>query len=83
MSKRKYGGTVTANWWVTRGDDEIAVEISGYYEPAQDGGWDEPSWSASVKLESCTDVNGQEVELTKNEIADAELRLLEKAEDAE
>lgn len=79
MRNRKHGGTVTTEMSVIRNDEDIYIEVSGYYEPAQNGGWDEPSWSASVDFEEALDADGNSFELTKDEIADAEYRLLEAA----
>ena len=83
MRNRKGGGTVTTEMSVIRlvGDEEvdIDVEVSGYYEPAQNGGWDEPSWSASVQFEEAQDMNGNPFVLTPDEIDNAEERLLEAA----
>jgi hypothetical protein len=69
MTARKHrSGTVDATIIVNRGDDdeEITVEVSGYFEPEQNGGWDDPSWPASVELESA-EVDGQAFVLTESE----------------
>lgn len=76
---RKRGGTVYATINVIRNYDDVEVEVSGYYEPEQNGGWDEPSWSASVQFEEAQDMNGNPFELTKDEIDHAEEVMLEKA----
>ncbi len=69
MIARKRSGTVYATITVNRGDDdaEITVNLSGFYEPEQNGGWDEPSWSASVELETAETEDGQSFELTEGE----------------
>lgn len=33
---------------------EIPVEVTGYYEPAQDGGQTDPSWDANITFETAT-----------------------------
>jgi len=75
---RKRGGTVYATISVIRNDDDIEVEVSGYYEPEQNGGMTDPSWSASVTFESA-EVDGKPFDLTKDEIDHAEQVMLEKA----
>ena len=40
--KRKHGGTVYATISVIRDFEDVEVEVSGYYEPEQNGGWDDP-----------------------------------------
>lgn len=79
MSRKKHGGTVTAEMSVIRNECDIEVEVSGYYEPAQDGGWDEPSWSANVQFEEAQDMHGNPFELTPDEIIHAEELMLESA----
>lgn len=51
MRNRKRGGTVTATMSVIRNYEDIEIEVSGYFNPEQNGGWDEPSWSAYVEFE--------------------------------
>lgn len=76
--KRKHGGTVYATISVIRDFEDVEVEVSGYYEPEQNGGWDDPSWSAYVTFESA-EVDGKPFDLTKDEIDHAEEAMLEKA----
>lgn len=76
--KRKRGGTVYATISVIRGFEDMEVDVSGYYEPEQNGGWDDPSWSAYVTFESA-EVDGKPFTLTKDEIDHAEEVMLEKA----
>lgn len=76
--KRKHGGTVCATISVIRDFEDVEVEVSGYYEPEQNGGWDDPSWTACVTFESA-EVDGQPFTLTKDEIDHAEEVMLEKA----
>jgi len=76
---RKRGGTVTATMSVIRNYEDIEVEVSGYFNPEQNGGMTDPSWSAYVEFEGALDADGNPFELTKDEIADAEYRLLEAA----
>ena len=38
--KRKHGGTVYATISVIRDFEDVEAEVSGYYEPEQNGGWD-------------------------------------------
>lgn len=82
MRNRKHGGTVTTKMSVIRTvNDEavdIEVEVSGYYEPAQNGGWDEPSWSANVQFEYA-EFYGNPFELTPDEIIHAKELMLEAA----
>lgn len=79
---RKHGGTVYAEITVVREIDGLAydveVEVSGYYEPEQNGGMTDPSWSAYVTFESA-EVDGQPFTLTADEITHAEEAMLEKA----
>lgn len=80
--KRKHGGTVTAEMSVIREVDgmtlDIEVEVSGYFEPEQNGGMTDPSWSANVTFE-VAEVDGQPFELTADEIKHAEQLMLEQA----
>lgn len=78
MSRKKHGGTVTAEMSVIRNECDIEVEVSGYYEPGQAGGWDEPSWSANVQFEYA-EADGKPFELTPNEIIHAKELMLEAA----
>ena len=77
--KRKHGGTVTATMSVIRNYEDIEIEVSGYFNPEQNGGWDEPSWAAYVEFEGANDADGNPFTLTPDEIADAEQKMLEKA----
>lgn len=76
--KRKHGGTIYATISVIRDFEDMEVEVSGYYEPEQNGGWHDPSWSAYVTFESA-EVDGKPFDLTKDEIDHAEEVMLEKA----
>lgn len=76
--KRKHGGTVYATISVIRNYDDVEVEVSGHYEPEQNGGWDDPSWPACVTFESA-EIDGKLFTLTKGEIDHAEEVMLEKA----
>jgi len=76
---RKHGGTVTTEMSVIRNDEDIDIEVSGYFNPEQNGGWDEPSWSAYVEFEGANDADGNPFTLTDDEIADAEQKMLEAA----
>lgn len=79
MRNRKHGGTVTTEMSVIRNDEDIDIEVSGYFNPEQNGGWDEPSWSAYVEFEGANDADGNPFTLTPDEIADAEQKMLESA----
>ena len=79
MEIRKRGGTVTATMSVIRNYEDIEIEVSGYFNPEQNGGWDEPSWSAYVEFEGAKDADGNTITLTPDEIADAEQKMLEAA----
>jgi hypothetical protein len=79
MRNRKHGGTVTTEMSVIRNDEDIDIEVSGYFNPEQNGGMTDPSWSAYVEFEEAQDANGNPFTLTPDEIADAEYRLLEAA----
>ena len=76
---RNHGGTVSAKTSVIRGDDDVEIEVFGYYEPEQRGGWTDPSWSSSVTFEYA-ERDGQPFVLTRDEISNAEQLMLEKAE---
>jgi len=66
-------GEVSAQITVLRGEDdngddiELVVNVSGYFEAEQDGGWDDPSWPASVDLESFETEDGCSIDLTDSE----------------
>ena len=75
--KRKHGGTVYATISVIRDFEDVEVEVSGYYEPEQNGGWDDPSWSAYVTLNRQR-LMASRSPLTKDEIDHAEEVMLEK-----
>lgn len=79
MRNRKRGGTVTATMSVIRNYEDIEIEVSGYFNPEQNGGWDEPSWSDYVEFEGANDADGNPFTLTPDEIADAEQKMLEAA----
>ena len=79
MRNRKRGGTVTASMSVIRNDEDIDVLVSGYYNPEQNGGWDDPSWSAFVEFEAAKDADGNTITLTDDEIDYAEQKMLEEA----
>ena len=79
MRNRKRGGTVTASMSVIRNDEDIDVLVSGYYNPEQNGGMTDPSWSAYVEFEGANDADGNPFTLTPDEIADAEQKMLEEA----
>ena len=70
--------TVSIEWSVIRGDDDIEIEVSGYYEPEQNGGWDEPSFPAWVS-DITAEKDGKPFELTDDEINHMRQLLLEKA----
>lgn len=76
--KRKHGGTVYATINVIRDEVDFEVEVSGYYEPEQNGGMTDPSWSANVTFESA-EFEGKPCDLTADEITHAEEVMLEKA----
>ena len=79
MRNRKRGGTVTASMSVIRNDEDIDVLVSGYYNPEQNGGWDDPSWSAFVEFEAAKDADGNTITLTDDEIDYAEQKMMEEA----
>lgn len=79
MRNRKRGGTVTATMSVIRNYEDIEIKVSGYFNPEQNGGWDEPSWSAYVEFEGANDADGNTITLTGDEIACAEQKMLEEA----
>ena len=79
MEIRKRGGTVTATMSVIRNYEDIEIEVSGYFNPEQNGGWDEPSWSAYVEFEAAKDADGNTITLTDDEIDYAEQKMLEAA----
>lgn len=70
MSIKRFGGTVEGIFTVDRYGDDVQVEVSGYYTPAQNGGETDPSWSAYVTLEYSSDL------LTREEMREAEQYLL-------
>lgn len=76
--KRKHGGTVYATISVIRDFEDVEVDVCGYYEPEQNGGWDDPSWPACVTFEYA-EIDGNPSTLTKDEIDHAEEVMLEKA----
>ena len=79
MRNRKRGGTVTASMSVIRNYEDIEIEVSGYFNPEQNGGWDEPSWSAYVEFEGAKDADGNPFTLTPDEIDYAEQKMMEEA----
>lgn len=79
MSNKKRGGTVTATMSVIRNYEDIEIEVFGYFNPEQNGGWDDPSWSAYVDFEGANDADGNAITLTDDEIAYAEQKMLEEA----
>ena len=79
MRNRKRGGTVTATMSVIRSYEDLEIEVSGYFNPEQNGGWDDPSWSAYVEVEGANDADGNPFTLTPDEIADAEQKMMEEA----
>ena len=79
MRNRKRGGTVTATMSVIRNYEDIEVEVSGYFNPEQNGGMTDPSWSAFVEFEAAKDADGNTITLTDDEIDYAEQKMLESA----
>ena len=79
MEIRKRGGTVTATMSVIRNYEDIEVEVSGYFNPEQNGGMTDPSWSAFVEFEAAKDADGNTITLTDDEIDYAEQKMLEAA----
>ena len=79
MEIRKRGGTVTATMSVIRNYEDIEVEVSGYFNPEQNGRMTDPSWSAFVEFEAAKDADGNTITLTDDEIDYAEQKMLEAA----
>ena len=79
MRNRKRGGTVTATMSVIRNYEDIEIEVSGYFNPEQNGGMTDPSWSAYVEFEGAKDADGNTITLTDDEIDYAEQKMLEEA----
>lgn len=64
---------------VIRNYEDIEIKVSGYFNPEQNGGWDDPSWSSYVKFEGAKDAGGNAITLTDDEISYAEQKMLEEA----
>ena len=79
MRNRQRGGTVTATMSVIRNYEDIEVEVSGYFNPEQNGGMTDPSWSAFVEFEAAKDADGNTITLTDDEIDYPEQKMLEAA----
>ena len=79
MRNRKRGGTVTATMSVIRNYEDLEIEVSGYFNPEQNGGMTDPSWSAYVEFEGAKDADGNTITLTDDEIDYAEQKMLEAA----
>ena len=79
MEIRKRGGTVTATMYVIRNYEDLEIEVSGYFNPEQNGGMTDPSWSAYVEFEGAKDADGNTITLTDDEIDYAEQKMLEEA----
>ena len=79
MEIRKRGGTVTATMSVIRNYEDLEIEVSGYFNPEQNGGMTDPSWSAYVEFEGAKDADGNTITLTDDEIDYAEQKMLEEA----
>ena len=87
MRTRKHGGTVYADITILRLDHEgeeheIKVEVQGYFNPEQNGGLTDPSWSASIDFERAETATGDEITLTDDEIDCAIEAMWEKVNDA-
>lgn len=64
---------------VIRNYEDVEIEVYGYFNPEQKGGWDEPSWSECVEFEGANDADGNTITLTDDEISYAEQKMLEEA----
>ena len=53
-------------------DKELVLDLTGYYNPAQNGGWDEPSWSAYIDGIQALYPDGSKYALSKLELQMAE-----------
>jgi hypothetical protein len=76
--KRNRARMVYVETSVIRDDDDVEIEVSGYYEPEQHGGmFDEsfPAWVSDI----CAELDGKPFELTEEEVHDMRQKLLEKA----
>lgn len=49
-------------------DIETPITVTGYFEPEQKGGLTDPSWNASITLESVTTSSGRQMVLTPSEV---------------
>ena len=79
MRNRKHGGTVRTEMSIIRNDEDIDVLVSGYYNPEQNGGMTDPSWSAYVEFEEAVNSDWVVVQLTAEEIEWAKEALMEAA----
>jgi hypothetical protein len=61
-------------------DNPLALDITGYYNPAQNGGWDEPSYSAYIDDIRAFTQDGSAYVLSKLELQLAEEALWESIE---
>lgn len=79
MSKR--AREVAAEWSIIRNDADLSITATGYYEPEQDGGLIDESFSAWVSDIRAEDENGNAVELIADEVDDLRQLLLEVGND--
>jgi len=62
---RQVAATIHVLRYTGEEEIEIPVEVTGYYEPAQEGGQTDPSWDANITFETATqDAPTGPIELT-------------------
>lgn len=68
---------------IERNDEEIVLELTYYYNAAQDGGRDDPSWDEYATLESAIDAYGHDwlPELEPSEIERLETEIIERIQE--
>lgn len=77
-------GTIYTTLVITDEDDiDITLDITGYLNPSENGGWDSPSWSAYIDDISATYPNGSPYTLSKLEVQLAEEALWDAVEGQE
>jgi len=69
---------VSVDTSVIRGDDDVHITVTGYYEPEQMGGDIDESWSEWVS-DISAESDGKPFELTADEVHDMRQKLLEVA----
>lgn len=78
-NRKLVAGQVFHDSTVIRGDEDVAVSVTGFFSPASGDGWNTPRYDAVVEFEAAEDEHGNPFLLTNDEIDHFCQVMLEKA----